>query len=175
MILNHCDIVCSVWIFAPKMSKIYFRKSEKIFSYEGSCSQYCKMRPFERFWTTVILFAMFEFSRQKWTKCPFKNRNMYFFKCDILSNFQTLCAVRKKGLMNCLTLLPRQISFITYLFYQQSKKEGNETPIMYKVYLAWRNQMQDVLITYIANISDWSSPDYCLKLKITQNVAFEFF
>ena len=49
----------------------------------------------------------------------------------------------KKGLMNCWTLLPRQIGFITWLFCQQSKKEGNEIPIKYKVYLAWRNQMQN--------------------------------
>ena len=84
----------------------------------------------------------------------------------------------KKGLMNCWTLLPRQIGFITWLFCQQSKKEGNEIPIKYKVYLAWRNQMQDWNFTqnsfnYLENISDWSSPEDCLK--ITQNVAFEFF
>ena len=34
VILYHCDIVCSVWIFAPKMSNIYLRKSENIFLFE---------------------------------------------------------------------------------------------------------------------------------------------
>ena len=55
-------------------------RSDRMWNYCcGFARNVCKMRPFEYFWTTVILFAVFELSGQKWAKYILENPKMYFF------------------------------------------------------------------------------------------------